>query len=287
MTKKIAIILLNVICLTLAQKCPKFVCGKEGSIVNCAESTYNVTANFSTVVLNPGSCGHFDTCYGYTDYEKGEQLNFYRRTMEIFLRPKNEKLSCVPHKDDRTKLNSTYPGENCFTDSQCYSSGKLTSKCVNKVCSGKAAGESCEANAQCVVGTYCNSTNFCVAQKNAGSSCSADNECQNDSRCYKKNCTKLFSLKVGTKVEDPTEMNQVYDVLCENGILVNNVCAKSTLPANTNRSPFLECEFGKTCNYNLVDDKGAILSNYTLPCDCGFNKDGKSYCPASMNDSNI
>jgi hypothetical protein len=194
----------------------------------------------------------------------------------------NEELSCFNHTE---KKSSSYPGEACEADGDCYSFDKFTSKCVDKKCSGAKAGEDCLGTFQCLVGNYCNATLKCEAQKKLDSDCTGENisECENTSKCYKKKCTKFFSLKVGTKIEEGDKN----DILCEYALLKKGVCVKSAIVENVNATNFFECELGKTGTYNYTDDKDAQVDTDTKPCECGYNKDGKSYYPIATLKSKI
>jgi len=273
--------MLSCISLTLANKCPRWSCGKNDTLP-CAHSTYNATTDYSTVVIEPASsCKKPTICIGYVDDDK-RTVNVKGRMMNIFFEAnKNEELVCM---NDTLKQDKAFPGEACSNDDDCYTKNdNFNSTCVDKKCTGKKADEACpNGSKECLAGLFCNSTLFCNPLKKAGDACEKFGECENAALfCYKKKCTKPLSIKVGEKVDESEIDEEAGSALCEFGYIANSTCAKTVIPENTNKTNFFECELGTQCNYNYLDNQGRVLGNFTRPCECGYNADGKSYCPAA------
>ena len=197
---------------------------------------------------------------------------------EIFYSHQVVKAKC---KAISTVLESKrYPGEECSKNEDCIDIDEIrvTDKCVNNICVGKKQDQRCKSTEACLAGYYCDSkTNRCAKQKEEYDTCKSSYECQNGLLCYKKQCRDVyFSLPVGTVVEQEDVNSDYY---CEYGINVNGVCAKLNLKSNDEAEP-QACGTHNVCEYNY---EPASLGKVTLPCECGYNTDGLSYCPLSHN----
>ncbi len=105
-------------------------------------------------------------------------------------------------------------------------------------------------------------------------------DCKSDALCDGGKCVKAFSLKPGEKVKNIE--NAI--LLCQYGtVLLSTLeCIKTTY-ADKEKSGFVECNPGDKCLYKK-DGSDELID--TKICECGYNKDGKSYCPLATTAGN-
>lgn len=191
---------------------------------------------------------------------------------DVFYQQKEVKGTCKPL---QYKPNiQRYPGEECNTDDDCVKpvqGNEELGKCINNKCSGVAQFDKCENTESCLVGSFCSSrSKRCEPQKTEFENCDSSYECANNLLCYQGQCQNvLFSLPIGTKIK---EKNIKADYYCKFGLAKNNICVK--LVGN---SEYTECRNGEGCVYSYLPSEQGQVS---LPCECGYNEEGKGYCPS-------
>ena len=96
--------------------------------------------------------------------------------------------------------------------------------------------------------------------------------------CMNKTCFEYFSLPEGTYLQNKN--GYLFKELCKSGLIDENTnqCL-GELQYNNNMNidsnGFVQCNYGEDCIYN--SGKKTIIKK----CECGYNKEGKSYCPLS------
>lgn len=249
----------------IAHICPIFKC-ESGNGTTCASIIRNETNNTSSVTL-------YDVCNSLNETCNVDSLLFTKEFTGTY--------SCAA-KSAFSNNYQAYAGEQCQGTGKGNCFGDLT--CDGK-CKGKSTGDNCTQHQECNVGNYCDDgTKKCAAQKSSGSNCTTSYECNNNLMCNAGNCTALFSLEVGAPITNITEdINRSY--LCKSGRANKDktVCVTRTY-TNTSITDMIECLPGSACNYieSAGADKNTTVSNVCL---CGFNKDGKAYCPVPDNAS--
>jgi hypothetical protein len=88
-----------------------------------------------------------------------------------------------------------------------------------------------------------------------------------------ENVLKAFSLKPGEKFQNA--LNGPF--LCEYGTFLLDTleCIKIAY-ADKSKKGYVECNPGDVCTY-VKDGTDQLLTSGI--CECGYNKDGKAYCP--------
>lgn len=157
-------------------------------------------------------------------------------------------------------------GRYCCSDNDCKSES-----CINQVCRGISG---CDVDEDCINDNYC-SGGSCVSSKSDGSSCGRDAECSVGSGCNSGICTELLSLKVGSPVSDSKFCITNYTYKKEK----EEVTYCDSVQVWTNRtlqsSPF-ECYTIKdTCNYTLVYAQESLIID---KCLCDGNNWTRGYC---------
>jgi len=191
---------------------------------------------------------------------------------------------------DKTKLvTKRFPGEDCDVTNTC-----LTGDCTNGVCTGQTLNQNCTSTSDCVKGYYCNSTNVCVVQLKENDACSATWDCANHLGCFNSKCVQWGSQTVGTDLNNSTNYNndtinqgfKDVSLFCElgesNGDLV---CSQRNYTGTTidkvdNKTGFASCGWNEDCHY--TDGKTTSVQT----CGCGYNADGKGYCPLASGSKN-
>ena len=177
-------------------------------------------------------------------------------------------------------VDKRYPGEECSADSQCFypvdSNDSVFHICKDSKCTGKANGESCKTNEECVVGLYCDTTESkCKAQKDVNVECANTYECKNKLLCYENKCQDvMYSFASGTSVANITTNKELY---CKYGTAVSGICVEIT---DDNADEFRECNYGDVCLYTYSPSQYGPRAE---KCECGYNADGKAYCPKFHN----
>jgi hypothetical protein len=250
------------------QRCPVFKCVDKSQQTDCAVShidlsTGNITVELANVCNTTSYCkveSFFD------DHSKGTCTQ-------------RNKIPVLPP--------LRYPGEECNKDSDCWAyvpnDGK-TGKCVNGLCQGLKS-ENCVQTAQCPVGKYCNSTSKqCENQISENNACTSTIQCQNHLVCYNNNCTRTYSLPIGTRLTQPLDFDA--PKVCQFGNVNDNICVSlnSTDPETVAKEGLTECYYGQSCNYTYSHGDSPLT---TLPCECGYNKDGIGYCRKGQNKGKI
>lgn len=175
-------------------------------------------------------------------------------------------------------INSTislrYPGENCMNAPCAYG------ECINNYCTGKKVDEKCDNDSQCFNGTYC-SNNICKPQLKEGESCKTTYECQNNLLCYNHTCQDILFSLTGSIMQDETD-TAPKEYYCKYGTAdySKNICYEIHSESGSNQGSkgfeYQNCTYGTQCTYHRSDDKTKKIYKQ---CECGFNSEGKAYCP--------
>ena len=178
-------------------------------------------------------------------------------------------------------VDKRYPGEECSSDIQCFypvdSTDSAFHTCKDSKCTGKAKDETCKTNEECVVGLYCDTTdNKCKEQKAVNTNCTSTYECKNSLLCYENKCQDvMYSFESGTSVAHVSENNK--EMYCQFGTVISGICVEIT---DENENEFRECKYGEKCLYTYSPSKYGPRAE---DCECGYNADGKAYCPKFHN----
>ena len=262
-----------------SMSCPKIKCNEK--INNCSYgfNPFNENGDNITLLFNEKKCNKNEKCIINSNNER-----FF---INYIFSNKNISGSCIKKMGDSNSY-SRYLGEECDEKkNQCINN----SECKNKKCVRFIKDNKCKKNEDCIVGLFCNVTSEkCEKQKNEGEFCKDSWECKNYLGCYKNSCIKYGSLKANMR---NTEEESLFSgdeekrfYLCEYGKLdqTNTFCTITDYDSywifqnnKTVKDGFVECENGELCHY--VEGKG----NFTLNCECGFNEEGKGYCPIPIN----
>ena len=167
--------------------------------------------------------------------------------------------------------------------------------CVKNTCEGNIIGEPCDEVLNCVIGSYCDTTQGevgkfkgkCKANKVKGTECTDTEECDLGMFCYetdKKQCIDFFSLKSGEKSPSP-DFDQL---VCRDGHYINSICV--TIHNKLKDGEKLvdgvkECNIGDKCEYYYKVEVGTAPEyvagqndEVSDTCVCGYNSQGKGYC---------
>jgi hypothetical protein len=254
------------------KKCPTYSCQK-GSGNTCAVATV-ATSAYNDVVLFP-SCNTTQYCNVVgTAYDTLAQLT------------QSTNYTCADA-TNATTLNR-YPGEDCSADKDCIkvTGDNSTGTCTaNKTCSGTTESANCTSTTVCLKGLYCDANGTCKKQKSANATCVSSYECINSLLCHTGTCSIApFSLDVGTTISSTDTLSLEK---CNFGLTaLKNIsdptslaCTTKVQSVNGDKNGFVSCDHGDTCYY---DDP---VANTTLSqeCVCGYNADGKGWCPVGYN----
>lgn len=174
-----------------------------------------------------------------------------------------------------------YAGEECDSDSDCYSND-----CSKDVCVGLAEDSKCTKDEECSYGLYCDilDTKTCVVLLPVDTSCLRDAQCAYGSFCYKApgdqagTCKKYLSLDSGTQVDFCG--NDYVSFKCKTGYCVTEYDEALNYNSYTCSEVYSLTENTKTCSKDLdcisknADNSKTIYSE----CVCGYAKGGKGYC---------
>ena len=264
-----------------SMSCPIVKCDEKINECAYGKNPFNENGDNITLLFNEKICKKDEKCIIYSNDEK-----FFMNY--IF---KNEEISGYCTKkmgDGETESSLRYPGEECDEKkNQCL----YNKECKNKKCVGYKKNETCQDFEECEVGLFCNKTSgVCEIQKNEGEYCQDSWECKNYLGCYKNSCIKYGSLKanmrntINESLFSGDEEKRYY--LCEFGKLdkTQTFCVTTDYDSywiwthnKTLTDGFIECQNGELCYY--VEGK----RNFSLKCECGFNEEGKGYCPIPIN----
>jgi hypothetical protein len=88
----------------------------------------------------------------------------------------------------------------------------------------------------------------------------------------------MLSFPTGNKIEGNTDVYA--GSLCEFALVVDKICVKLTYTENST-TKFVECKMDQKCKYNYSNGNELLRSTLVFEknCDCGFNAEGKGYCP--------
>ncbi len=84
----------------------------------------------------------------------------------------------------------------------------------------------------------------------------------------------MFSFKTGSK----HSMGAADGRICEFGRSVDGYCVKTTY-VKKNDLKFIEFNSRDDCEYKLLGTKDGDEITFKDYCDCGYNTEGKAYCP--------
>lgn len=239
--------------------CPKYKC--------LSKSSRNYCLNISTDFLSKSSTGEMVPCPDnqFCAHEKQgwDKKKFWEEDSFI--------ATCKDFKQPSLDTDR-YPGETCYSDSQCW-----RGKCRDQKCEGNKEGDLVLDDIHCEAGLYMNiDTRRCEKVKQIGEECSdREYECVNTAFCYKNKCTAYYSLENGSDVSDPKMDVQDLTMCCKSAFVDrNSVCAELEYDDEPTSEGVVECELGDICNY-----KGSNGVDHQLQCQCGYNAEGKGYCP--------
>lgn len=197
---------------------------------------------------------------------------------------KAKSTSCV---ESPATTATKYPGEKCNANTECISvtvEGVATQKCESNVCVGVAVGKKCTDNKDCVLGSFCK-TDICTALINDEVACSNSYQCSNNKFCLNNKCVEAFSQTVDTNVN--TVEVQFRDLVCANNFAYNGYCSEIRYaPGQKVVNGVVECNYGDYCSYEVKVPTTGEPTNLLKECVCGYNAEGKGYCPYSINDFN-
>jgi hypothetical protein len=257
MSTKIFIVL-ALITLAAAQECPKFTCDTKNT--ECVKNVMD-GAN-KTVQLT--KCTEENKPFCFADVNSIFTKDTYTAT-------------CIPK---ITQVPPRYPGEPCDDKTTCIRSGETKGVCKDSKCEGLAVDTACTSTDDCLVGNYCKGAEGakkCAAQEIVGNACVSTNDCVNTAVCLDSKCVAVGSIKIGEAV--PTGGANDRNAACETRIVSADTCV--TLKNDkTGTDNLVECKMSEDCTY--TPSKG---DKQTKKCQCGFNADGKGYCPYETTDA--
>ena len=173
-----------------------------------------------------------------------------------------------------------YPGEKCLKNEDCYEPDAsfypdefLVGTCMFGYCQGYNATQNCSETAWCWTGNYCGEDKTCAPLKKEKENCTQTAQCQNGLLCQNQTCQNAwFSLPVNATVISDNFISA--DNFCKFGRAHKGVCDYlNTTDTVEKKSGLVVCNPGQKCNYTSL--AGAV----ELDCQCGYNADGKAYCP--------
>jgi len=138
--------------------------------------------------------------------------------------------------------------------------------------------QNCSTTTDCVVGTFCNGI-WCEKQQAEKGFCVDDDSCKNNMLCLNNTCITAYSQKNGTYI------GAYNPRVCEFSMATQDAphgCnSRNYLTNATVTSGFVACNLGDDCVYTdyLKNEYNETLPYDTDKCQCGFNADGKAYCP--------
>ena len=256
-------------------KCPKINLGEitfDNNTCAYGENPFNENGDNIQVYVNPKPCE-----YGYIcnfDEKKLKNNWSYNSTCEYKFGANNNYQNYLK-----------FPGEKCTSDNICMRGNyNDIGECKDGICTGHFEEEICKSNSDCNLGLFCNETiGICKKLKNKGEYCTNQYECKNNLGCMNNTCVEYYSLQAGSYVEKKGIKD--FKVLCKfgevderSGKCLDELKYYNVKPENIDSNGFVKCEINEICNYTSGDDLNEI---YTKKCECGFNKNGTSYCPLS------
>jgi hypothetical protein len=251
--------------------CPRYTCQKGSDNIcamDVATTAYN-NVTLSQVCNTTSYCGVAEPKWATLAYVN----NSTNYTCTSFPAPKTVR----------------FPGEDCTVNDDCLKTPNddTTGNCTNKVCTGKNETQDCTQNAVCLKGLFCD-TDKCKKQKTQGESCATSYDCINSLLCHNGTCSIApYSLDVNTVISSNDTLQKEK---CKYGLTsYKNATDLSTLACTSynqndagDTNGFATCNLGVKCNYTDVVQKVTINQN----CGCGYNADGKGWCPLGTDKSN-
>jgi len=257
----------NLIVPVSLKACPKYNCDSSKKVCGSSFNPNNWNSSDISVSLTKGICALNQTC------DIGDLKDvYYKESVEF---------KC----DNKFRVENRFPGEKCAVSTDCNNKNCTAEKVCNfqklgKSCSSIDMDQGCGLDAFCLLNaTTANST--CVELKGLDGSCQQTFECKNNLACYNKTC----SLEVGSK-DEKYEFNAT---LFSPDIIPQFICKSFEYDSKrarcftykydnmtVNGDGYVECAKNdeKECTY--INNFNDII---TKSCQCGFNADGKSYCP--------
>ena len=175
-----------------------------------------------------------------------------------------------------TPAGSLLPGDPCVYPESCYSG-----VCRLGICMGREVGYACSVDQECTTGTYCNlKTKTCAVLAGQGAICGIEKgRCLNHLTCNMGVCVPVGSLTTGSPADNAIVCDTMYLAIDTDGL--PKCSGGPKLKGYSNR--LVECNIGDQCIYEFESGVGELR----LPCKCGANADGKSYChPGEGNQKN-
>ena len=238
-------LLFPAVCLGLSTSpCPKYSCLTNSSSAIGDICIYNSSYSYTVTPCSNSSL--------YCDISGPNQFGYCQETA--------------------TFQSTSYPGEKCNNNTDCYSN-----ICTNNICVGLPGGSSCASDMDCTVGFSCR-RGICSSLISIGNSgCSSDYDCANNAGCSYLNaeaqgiCIEYYSLTPYTIV---SVCYGNKNKLCNSGICGNYLGKDLCLPEleNSLNSPY-SCNTSDYC-YSEPDAYTKIVINGK--CLCALN--GKAYC---------
>ena len=255
-------------------KCPSYQCGSEKV---CAKSNNPNLFDSSnvTVTLTKGVCTKDQTC------EISDSKSIYFNSTRDF--------PCSTQISTKTK----YSGETCSQNDEC-----LNAKCESGSCKFIELEKECnplDPLIYCGLNSFCftNSTtskSSCVKQSEKDQVCSSTYQCKNNLVCYDGKC----SLEYGS-LDEKFDFDLMkftpdfvqYELLCKSleFTKTKKKCHTYSYNNTADSNGYVSCNrtvLGEDCVY-----KTSLNETLTYSCDCGFNADGKSYCPVDFSKRKI
>lgn len=172
-----------------------------------------------------------------------------------------------------------YAGDSLDDNYKCHSSVKVD----GKKCKPIDSKEKCTSSGQCDIGLYCNATSgACVKQLAKDEACATSYDCKNNLLCIDKRCQEMFSINTGSKFEMQKEEKDYFRYACKSG----RVSTKSEttcvewINKDENTTTIKTCKPGSACQFVEVLANNTHGDTFETVCECGFNSEGKAYCPA-------
>ena len=180
-------------------------------------------------------------------------------------------MTCLPYKE---LVASTYPGSPCTSDADCQKRNHCNDQ---GVCQAGRQGDTCNIESACDPGYICYREEFdfyCTKQPDFGAPCRGfidDSICRNDAVCGMNTCVPWFSLPNGAYT-----ISAYAAYACASGFYTTIpgrsdivICAKAP-KSPASQLPRL-CVPGSLCH--------SSDGQFSLPCQCGLNPSGSSFCP--------
>lgn len=296
---KIAILFVAIIAIAFAQECRVFSCGTitqgEGTDKICAQQA-GETQDF-----NLGECDAQTYCGAFAWTQPGEATT--DTTCGTTVPPTTWPLQF------EATAGAALDGDICSAVADCYTSTENPSACTDGICvAGSEAGGACQNDNDCPRGHSClGDTPVCTAHLDDGATCTADNQCKFRRSCVtvgtaeSATCTPFASLNDGDQFTTPSGTEEsnadvVGSLVCKSGFQtsVENViqCRSGDRNKDQALSSLKTDAAGTDCP--IVQFTADTLADFATGTDatgqqsvCGFNTDGKAWCPRMPGDDDV